>query len=72
MHLFRHAAASRAAEAGASVAEIQLLGGWSSSRMAERYTHARLDRLRGLLNRREPEGAEPGAEAEAKPRRGGA
>jgi integrase len=51
MHLFRHAAASRAAEAGASVAEIQLLGGWSSSRMAERYTHARLDRLRSLLNR---------------------
>jgi integrase len=51
MHLFRHAAASRAAEAGASVAELQLLGGWSSSRMAERYTHARLDRLRGLMNR---------------------
>lgn len=50
MHLFRHAAASRAAEAGASVAELQLLGGWSSARMAERYTHARLERLRDLLN----------------------
>jgi integrase len=55
MHLFRHAAASRAAEAGASVAEIQLLGGWSSSRMAERYTHARLERLRDLLNVRTQE-----------------
>jgi integrase len=53
MHLFRHAAASRAAEAGASVAELQLLGGWSSARMAERYTHARLERLRDLLNRAE-------------------
>jgi integrase len=52
MHLFRHAAASRAAEAGASVAELQLLGGWSSARMAERYTHARLERLRDLLDAR--------------------
>jgi integrase len=56
MHLFRHAAASRAAEAGASVAELQLLGGWSSARMAERYTHARLERLRDLMNRRTEDG----------------
>ena len=52
LHLFRHAAASRAAEAGASVREIQDLGGWSSPRMAERYTHARMERLRTLLNAR--------------------
>lgn len=72
MHLFRHAAASRAAEAGASVAEVQLLGGWSSSRIAERYVHARLDRLRGLLNRPQAEHAQPGAETKPHPRRGGA
>jgi integrase len=65
MHLFRHAAASRAAEAGASVAELQLLGGWSSARMAERYTHARLERLRDVLNR--PRG-DPTSEAKGRGR----
>ena len=69
MHLFRHAAASRAAEAGASVAELQLLGGWSSARMAERYTHARLERLRDLLDARLPEAPPSAATARARGRK---
>lgn len=50
MHLFRHAFASRLAERGAGNHELRDAGGWSSSRMADRYTHARLDRLRQLVS----------------------
>jgi integrase len=49
MHLFRHLFASRLAERGAGRHELREAGGWSSSRMADRYTHARMDRLRALV-----------------------
>jgi integrase len=49
MHLWRHLFASRLAERGAGRHELRDAGGWSSSRMADRYTHARLDRLRALV-----------------------
>ncbi len=50
LHLFRHLFASRLAERGAGRAELREAGGWSSSRMADRYTHPRLERLRGLIS----------------------
>lgn len=59
LHLFRHLFASRLAERGAGRQELRDAGGWSSSRMADRYTHARLERLRELV--------EPAAPAEARP-----
>jgi integrase len=49
LHLFRHLFASRLAERGAGRQELRDAGGWSSSRMADRYTHARMDRLRDLV-----------------------
>jgi integrase len=49
LHLFRHLFASRIAERGAGRHELRDAGGWSSSRMADRYTHARLERLRELI-----------------------
>lgn len=49
MHLFRHLFASRLAERGAGRQELRDAGGWSSSRMADRYTHSRMDRLRALV-----------------------
>jgi len=49
LHLFRHVFASRLAERGAGQHELRDAGGWSSSRMADRYTHARLERLRELI-----------------------
>jgi integrase len=49
LHLFRHLFASRLAERGAGRADLREAGGWSSSRMADRYTHARLERLRELV-----------------------
>ncbi len=50
MHLFRHLFASRIAERGAGRHELRDAGGWTSSRMADRYTHARMDRLRALVD----------------------
>jgi integrase len=50
LHLFRHLFASRLAERGAGRAELRDAGGWASSRMADRYTHARLERLRQLID----------------------
>lgn len=50
MHLFRHLFASRLAERGAGRADLREAGGWSSSRMADRYTHARMERLRELID----------------------
>jgi integrase len=52
MHLWRHLFASRIAERGAGRHELTAAGGWSSSRMADRYTHARMDRLRALVEGR--------------------
>jgi integrase len=49
LHLFRHLFASRLAERGAGRADLRDAGGWSSSRMADRYTHSRMDRLRELV-----------------------
>lgn len=49
MHLFRHLFASRLSERGAGNRELTDAGGWSSTRMAERYTHARMERLRQLV-----------------------
>jgi integrase len=53
MHLWRHLFASRLAERGAGRHELRDAGGWSSSAMADRYTHARMERLRELVE--EPE-----------------
>lgn len=49
MHLWRHLFASRLSERGAGRHELRDAGGWSTSRMADRYTHARMDRLRALI-----------------------
>jgi integrase len=49
LHLFRHLFASRLAERGAGRADLRDAGGWSSSRMADRYTHTRMERLRELV-----------------------
>jgi integrase len=49
LHLFRHLWASRLAERGAGRAELRDAGGWSSSRMVDKYTHARMERLRHLV-----------------------
>lgn len=49
LHLFRHLFASRLSERGAGRAELRDAGGWSSGRMADRYTHARMERLRSLI-----------------------
>lgn len=61
LHLFRHLFASRLAERGAGRADLREAGGWSSSRMADRYTHARLERLRELMEG--PAGHEGGTSA---------
>lgn len=49
MHLFRHLFASRLAERGAGRHELRDAGGWSSTRMVDRYTHARMERLAALV-----------------------
>jgi integrase len=58
LHLWRHLFASRLAERGAGRHDLRDAGGWSSSRMADRYTHTRMDRLRELI-----EGPTPRPEA---------
>ncbi|HTP24956.1 MAG TPA: tyrosine-type recombinase/integrase [Anaeromyxobacteraceae bacterium] len=47
-HLFRHLCASEAPNV-APGADLRDAGGWSSSRMVDRYTHSRLARLRELI-----------------------
>ncbi len=49
LHLWRHLFASRLAERGAGRADLRDAGGWSTSRMADRYTHTRMERLRALV-----------------------
>ena len=51
MHLFRHQFASGLAAASASTGDLVAAGGWSSSRMAERYAHVTQERLLALANR---------------------
>jgi integrase len=50
LHLFRHLAASRKAELGFGRHELREFGGWSSTRMVDRYTHARMARMLELLD----------------------
>lgn len=52
IHLMRHLGASAFASSGATAGELQAFGGWSSMKMAERYTKTRARRLRELLDRR--------------------
>jgi integrase len=49
LHLARHLFASRLAERGAGRHELRDAGGWSSTRMVDRYTHARMERLAALV-----------------------
>ena len=69
MHLFRHLAASGMAARGASTADLVSFGGWSSSRMADRYTHTHHRRLLAVLDGPEgdttqaPKKKAPGEEA---------
>ena len=53
LHLFRHLFAERLSERGASTAELQAAGGWRDPRMVEKYTHARMERLRMLAGQQE-------------------
>lgn len=66
LHLFRHLAASRAAAAGFSTADLVAFGGWSGSRMADRYTHTHHRRMLDLLD-----GADKGSTREAPKTTGG-
>jgi integrase len=50
LHLFRHLAASSAAARGFSTADLVAFGGWSGSRMADRYTHTHHRRMLALLD----------------------
>ena len=50
LHLWRHLFATRLSERGAGRHELRDAGGWSTSRMADRYTHARMERLRELIS----------------------
>lgn len=71
LHLARHLFASRLAERGAGRHELRDAGGWSSTRMVDRYTHARMERLAELVEGvpAEPAGDETGRTrgANAKP-----
>lgn len=56
-HTMRHTAATNAAHAGLDAATIQMMGGWKTRQMAERYTHAAsmrdaMDALQGRLTSR--------------------
>lgn len=53
MHLFRHLGATAFARSGAGLPDLKAFGGWSSSRMLDRYTRATATRLRELLDRGE-------------------
>lgn len=51
LHLMRHTAATRVGRAGASLADLMGFGGWSSIRMAQRYTHTDHRRQLELVDR---------------------
>jgi integrase len=44
-HDLRHTAATRIGEAGATLAELMEIFGWSNPKMADRYTHVTKERL---------------------------
>jgi len=49
VHDLRHEAASRFLEAGGTTRELQVLGGWSSLELVERYSKVDQDRIRETL-----------------------
>ncbi len=51
VHDLRHEAASRFLEAGATLRELQELGGWSSLELVERYAKVTRERIREALSR---------------------
>jgi integrase len=51
LHLMRHTASTRVGRAGASLADLMGFGGWSSVRMAQRYTHTDHRRQLELVDR---------------------
>jgi integrase len=51
VHDLRHEAASRFLEAGATLRELQELGGWSSLELVERYSKVTRERIRETLSR---------------------
>jgi integrase len=51
VHDLRHEAASRFLEAGATLRELQDLGGWSSLELVERYAKVTRERIREALSR---------------------
>ncbi|WP_425526463.1 tyrosine-type recombinase/integrase [Xanthomonas oryzae] len=50
-HTMRHTAATNAAHAGLDAATIQMIGGWKTRAMAERYTYAASARCNGRTPR---------------------
>lgn len=57
LHLMRHTAATNVGRAGASLADLMGFGGWSSVRMAQRYTHTDHRRQLEIVDRA---GVDPG------------
>jgi integrase len=51
IHDLRHEGASRFLEAGGTLRELQLLGGWSSLELIQRYAKADRDRIRRTLSK---------------------
>jgi integrase len=51
VHDLRHEAASRYLEAGGTPRELQVLGGWSSLELVERYSKVDQDRIRETLTK---------------------
>jgi integrase len=51
VHDLRHEAASRFIEAGGTLRELQVLGGWSSLELVERYAKVEQERIREALSR---------------------
>jgi integrase len=51
IHDLRHEGASRFVEAGGTAREVQVLGGWSSLDLVERYTKADRNRIRQTLEK---------------------
>jgi integrase len=68
VHDLRHEAASRFLEAGATLRELQELGGWSSLELVERYSKATRERIREALSRMALPSPESSAESTVSPR----
>jgi integrase len=54
LHLMRHTAATTVGKTGAGLADLMAFGGWTSLRMAQRYTHTDHRRQRDLVDRAFP------------------